>query len=70
MNSVSKINKIKTILHGQEMNEMNDLLHSLKESRDLHDSNLNRIIKDYQTRLNLLEKKTSEINAMLLEHCK
>ncbi len=64
---MSTLKEIKTILHGKEMDEMRDLLGSLKESRDLHDANLNRIINDCQTRLSLLEKKTSEIKALILK---
>lgn len=67
MKSGSKIEEIKAILHGSEIAEMRELLDSLSTSRELYDTNLNRIIKDYQTRLTLLEQKTSEIKEMIME---
>lgn len=63
--SSSEINEIRSILIGGDLDAMKTLIERIDLGRHNQDETLDRILRDFRTRITLLENKTNEILSRL-----
>ena len=59
--SSTDINEIRSILIGSDLEDMKSLLEHIDLGRQRQDEAVDRILRDFRTRIALLENKTNEV---------